>query len=119
MPKILLSAVLRRFLTDFSEFHIPEDHLNIGDAVVVKYSEDGCWNRGVIKHLRIPNTEEVSNAKQPRSPGSQFEYEVLHVDFGSTEWVKHENVRPVVEKFFQLPMETVPCCLADIKPMGE
>ena len=102
----------------FLEFSVPENRLNIDNAVVVKYSEDGYWYRGVIKHLRIPNADETSQREQPQSNANQFEYEVLHVDFGSSEWVKHENVRPVVEKFFQLPMETLPCCLADIEPMG-
>ena len=106
-------------IVDLSEFPIPDTRLDIGNAVVVKYSEDGNWYRAVIKHLRIPDTGKDSYTEQPRSSGSQFEYEVLHVDFGSSEWVKHENIRPVVEKFFELPMATLPCCLADIEPMGK
>lgn len=83
----------------------------------MQFSEDSCWYRGIIKRLRIPNKEDSPKA-DPQFPGSEFEYEVLHIDFGSIEWVKHSQVRPVVDKFFDLPIETLPCCLADIEPMG-
>ena len=72
----------------------------------------------MISHLRIPDRGD-SPREEPLSPGSKFEYEIVHVDFGSSEWVKHDAIQPVVEKFFELPMETLPCCLADIEPMGE
>ncbi len=92
--------------------------LDIGDAVITKFSEDGKWYRGVIKHLKIP---ESLKRKSESCVGEDedFVYEVLHVDFGSSEWVNIFEVRPVVEKFFDLPMETLPCSLADIAPMGK
>ncbi|XP_065066777.1 uncharacterized protein LOC135692541 isoform X2 [Rhopilema esculentum] len=99
-----------------TEFKVPEEHLNIGNAVVVRFSEDGKWYRGVIKHLRIPQTG-IDSASGTGSLACQFEYEILHVDYGSFEWVKHAEVCPVIEEFFELPMETLPCCMADIEPM--
>ena len=85
---------------------------------MVRFSEDDMWYRGVIMHIRIPEGNHSKRGK-PISSYSEFEYYVLHVDFGSSEWVTASKVRPVADKFFDLPMETLLCCLADIQPMGK
>ena len=101
-----------------TDFPIPDHRLSIGDAVIVKFSLDECWYRGVIQNMRIPLVEDSPN-DESRTYVNETKYEVFHIDFGSYEWVNHSKVRPVIDEFFELPMETLPCTLADVEPMGK
>ncbi len=83
--------------------------------MIVKFSEDKKWYRGVIKHFKVPD----KGIARRSITDDEFVYNVLHVDFGSSEWVGPSEIRPVVETFFELPIETLPCCLAGISPMGK
>eukprot|EP00794_Sanderia_malayensis_P006037 gene6037-6738_t len=101
-------------LQDLNDFYCendlpPPDHLDVGNAVVAKFSEDANWYRGLVKNYR----EDIND----KTKSSCRIYEVFHVDFGSTEWLPATNVRPVAERFFQLPVGTLACCLADVQPM--
>ena len=69
-------------------------------AVVARFSEDDKWYRALVITKRDGN-----------------EFNVLHVDFGSNEWTKEDCLLPICEQFCELPMETIPCCLADIQPL--
>ncbi|XP_057313217.1 uncharacterized protein LOC130654621 isoform X2 [Hydractinia symbiolongicarpus] len=75
---------------------------SVGMCVVARFSVDNRWYRGII----------VST-----NPDKHIEYNVLHVDFGSSEWVTVEKLLPVYKVFCELPMETIPCCLADVEPL--
>ena len=43
-------------------------------------------------------------------------YNVLYVDYGNNAVVASSKILPVCDKFCELPMETIPCCLADVSP---
>lgn len=75
----------------------------VDDPIAVFYFSDEMWYRALIRSLRSG----VDN---------KIEYEVLYVDFGSSEWIYEENILPIVQRFCELPMEVIACSLADLKP---
>ena len=77
-----------------------------GVAVVAKFPEDGKWYRAII----------VSKCQQQEEREEQ--YNVLYVDYGNSRPVTLQEMLPVCEEFCELPMETVPCCLADVIPIS-
>ncbi|MGH0162643.1 UNVERIFIED_CONTAM: hypothetical protein FKN15_045781 [Acipenser sinensis] len=42
---------------------------------------------------------------------------VGYIDFGNCEELNVDRIRPVTEKFLQLPMQAIPCALAGVKPL--
>lgn len=54
----------------------------------------------------------LRSTKENKGP----EVQVFHVDFGSSEWVSPENVKPLEARFLSLPAQVVRCRLANLKP---
>ena len=106
------------FNSSLIEIPLDKEHLEIGDSVIAKYSDDNRWYRGVIMSFKITD-EDTKKRRRSSLKERELEYEVLYIDFGSKEWVKMEKLRPVKETFFELPIETLPCCLADVDPIGK
>ena len=84
----------------------------IGMAVVSRFSEDLSWYRAMIIDKEVKETKEIIGSSK-----HSVQYEVLHVDFGSREWIPEEEVLPIASKFCVLPRETVGCSLADVEPL--
>lgn len=59
----------------------------------------------------------LRSTKENKGPEhSELEVQVFHVDFGSSEWVSPENVKPLEARFLSLPAQVVRCRLANLKP---
>ena len=71
--------------------------------MIAKYTPDNRWYRGLV----VSKDEEL-----------QDKYNVLYVDFGNSDVVSIHDILPVCDEFCALPMETIPCCLADIDPLS-
>jgi len=80
--------------------------LEEGVAVVAKYAEDERWYRALI----------VSKCQHEEDREDQ--YNVLYVDYGNSKPVSLHEILPVCQEFCELPMETIPCCLADVIPIS-
>ena len=81
-----------------------------GIAVVARFSADNRWYRAIIiSSVQCdPEDKDISTRRK--------QYNVLYVDFGNSEAVHAQNILPLLEEFSDLPMETIPCKLADIEP---
>ncbi|XP_074608990.1 uncharacterized protein LOC141863372 isoform X2 [Acropora palmata] len=81
----------------------------VDDHCCARFNEDGRWYRGLVTNLR--------STKENKGPEhSELEVQVFHVDFGSSEWVSPENVKPLEARFLSLPAQVVRCRLANLKP---
>lgn len=80
-----------------------------GIAVVARFAEDNRWYRGLI-------VSQCNNNDDDGGESSEDCYNVLYVDYGNNAVVQASKILPVCEEFCQLPMETIPCCLADVSP---
>ena len=60
----------------------------------------------------------IDNVDSGEDGGESSEdfYNVLYVDYGNNAVVPASMILPACEEFCQLPMETIPCCLADVSP---
>jgi len=79
-----------------------EIELKQGYPVVARFSSDLKWYRALIIEI---------NSKEDQ-------YDVLYVDFGSSERLTKLEILPLCEEFCELPQNTIPCCLADIAPFS-
>ena len=76
-----------------------------GMAIVARYSGDLKWHRAtIVTKIAVSNGE--------------FEYDVLYVDYGSSERLSEKEILPLCEHFCELPQEVIPCCLADVFPVS-
>ena len=87
-------------LTGYEFLILPNAH--VGQACCAKYSEDESWRRAQI--TGIPSPEQL---------------QVYFVDYGITEVLSNDHVKPLVEEFGTLPTLAVPCCVAYARPVGE
>ena len=76
-----------------------------GMPIVARYSGDLKWYRATIV-TKIA----ISDGK--------FDYDVLYVDYGSSERLSQKEILPLCEQFCELPQEVIPCCLADVFPVS-
>ena len=103
-----------RFIDDpFPESCAPSNGYQpqIGDYCSARFAEDGRWYRGLVTGVRWI----VDGQEGPIS--GVIDVQVFHVDFGSSEWVSVNNVKPLVAKFLSLPGQVVKCRLANLKPV--
>ncbi|CAF1017756.1 unnamed protein product [Didymodactylos carnosus] len=77
--------------------------LHQGDYCVAQYSQDKIFYRGRILDIK----------KNP-----EIEYEVVFIDFGNSEWMRKENIRPMFKEFSFLPAQAIPCTLSKVMPLN-
>lgn len=83
----------------------------VGDYCCARFSEDGRWYRGLVTNFR-----RVEEEKKGPHNGESVDFQVFHLDFGSSEWVSPENVKQLEARFLSLPGQVVRCRLANLKP---
>ncbi|XP_041123566.1 tudor domain-containing protein 1 isoform X2 [Polyodon spathula] len=71
-----------------------------GTTCCSQFTEDNQWYRATV--LSYTSKDRVC---------------VGYIDFGNCEELSVDRIRPVSEKFLQLPMQAIPCALAGVKPM--
>ncbi|XP_072018279.1 RING finger protein 17-like [Amphiura filiformis] len=74
----------------------------IGMICVAKFELDSQWYRAQIIGL----------------PGKQL-VELVYVDYGNLDTVHCSNLRKVTNQFLKLPVQALPCSLADVEPMED
>ncbi|XP_058882028.1 tudor domain-containing protein 1-like isoform X2 [Acipenser ruthenus] len=71
-----------------------------GTICCSQFTEDNQWYRATV--LSYTSKDKVY---------------VGYIDFGNCEELNVDRIRPVTEKFLQLPMQAIPCALAGVKPI--
>uniref|UniRef100_A0A8C5T4H4 Tudor domain containing 1 n=1 Tax=Malurus cyaneus samueli TaxID=2593467 RepID=A0A8C5T4H4_9PASS len=91
---------LNKSLAEYCQKTPPRvSELENGDACCAFYSEDGNWYRAVVQNV-------ISNGT----------FQVSFVDYGNTEEVPLDNIRPIPSSFLKLPFQAIKCWLSGIKP---
>lgn len=85
-----------------------------GMAVAAKFPADDKWYRAIIVSKVEQEEQEEQRAGMMDSQEERFS--VLYVDFGTSEVIEAKNILPICQEFCALPMETIPCELADVEP---
>ena len=73
--------------------------LQPGQECCGQFSQDGVWYRA--RALECPSSGQVA---------------VQYVDFGNSEWLTPDKVRPMKDEFFKLPAQALKLSLANIRP---
>lgn len=89
----------------------------IGMPVAARYLSDSIWYRAVIIDMESHERGgHIICGDGFCEPASSPRYLVLHVDFGSREWIGNDDILPLADEFLDFPRETVCCCLANVRP---
>ncbi|XP_078698177.1 RING finger protein 17-like isoform X3 [Branchiostoma floridae x Branchiostoma belcheri] len=70
-----------------------------GMVLVAKYEEDDLWYRAQV--VDLPGNKQV---------------DITYVDFGNSARVTCSQLKKIPDKFLKLPVQAVPCVLADVEP---
>ena len=77
--------------------------MRVGSLVACKSNKSG-WFRGEVKGF--------SKEKKGKDL-----IDVYMIDFGDSNYVELDRLRKLNEKFTELPMNAIECCLADVDPL--
>ncbi|XP_064604917.1 uncharacterized protein LOC135470098 [Liolophura sinensis] len=107
LQPVCRSADLESLMADIAE-HVctdvtltSSDELTIGFLCLAQFSDDDAWYRAKITDIE------------------DDQYQVLYVDFGNSEWRPESKIRALPETMLSLPVQYIPCCLADIWSDGD
>ncbi|CAF0748765.1 unnamed protein product [Didymodactylos carnosus] len=75
--------------------------LKESDYCVAQYSKDNEFYRARV----------VTVEKNPK-----VRYEVIYIDFGNSEWLPTEKIRPMFREFSYLPVQAIVCTLSEVMP---
>lgn len=79
----------------------PIENPKLGMVCIAKFVEDGGWYRSVVQNCNGHGTVMVSM-----------------VDFGNTETVSVQDLRPVTAEIMKVPVQGVHCAIGGIEPRG-
>ncbi|XP_078617663.1 RING finger protein 17-like isoform X1 [Branchiostoma floridae x Branchiostoma japonicum] len=71
-----------------------------GMVLVAKYEEDNLWYRAQV--VDLPGNKQV---------------DITYVDFGNSARVTCSHLKKIPDRFLKLPIQAVPCVLADVEPL--
>ena len=92
-----LKSLMDELDTDSGEsLHVLGINPEVDMVCCAKYSEDGCWYRGIVQQIR---------GKRIR---------ILFVDYGNEDWTTAESIRPIKKKFLTLPRQAFKCSLQGV-----
>ncbi|KAK3853715.1 hypothetical protein Pcinc_039757 [Petrolisthes cinctipes] len=74
----------------------------LGMACVAQYSCDSKWYRALVEDLP-----------------ARHQVDVKYVDYGNRERLWYNKIYKITDDFLALPIQAIPCCLADIKPVND
>ncbi|KII74149.1 Tudor domain-containing protein 1 [Thelohanellus kitauei] len=83
---------------------IPRDiQFRVGDSVAAWWSKDNEWYRGIVQSIGMDGRDRRKKFIQ-----------VLFVDYGNTEKIESIDVFPLEQKFAELPIQLIECCLSNV-----
>ncbi|RXM28511.1 Tudor domain-containing protein 1 [Acipenser ruthenus] len=126
LPKIdtILNTALENYKSNVSERNEENNQTQVPEPITLCIDEAFV---SVVTHVTSPDDfilQQLQNAKDNQwyratvlSYTSKDKVCVGYIDFGNCEELNVDRIRPVTEKFLQLPMQAIPCALAGVKPM--
>ena len=84
----------------FTQSSFSSAKFEVGMFVAAQYSGDDLWYRAVVTAVQ------------------KSDVEVCFVDYGNRELVPFSKLRQLNPEFAKLPVQAIPCCLAEVAPVG-
>ncbi|MGH0173143.1 UNVERIFIED_CONTAM: hypothetical protein FKN15_064683 [Acipenser sinensis] len=120
----ILNTALENYKSNVSERNEENNQTQVPEPITLCIDEAFV---SVVTHVTSPDDfilQQLQNAKDNQwyratvlSYTSKDKVCVGYIDFGNCEELNVDRIRPVTEKFLQLPMQAIPCALAGVKPL--
>lgn len=79
----------------------PPNSVKIGDYVAAPFENDVSWYRAKVMEIK------------------DDELDLFYMDYGDSGYLTKDKVRPLSAEYLQLPIQSIECRLARVKPNGE